>query len=230
MKDIRRELVTKQGFSCDIWHKEKANSSQGEINQKRTCAGIGVKLCHTSQRTSGSVTKDKQKENNMKAIVAVDKNWGIGRDNDLLFKLPGDQKFFRETTKGGIVIIGRRTLESFPGGRPLPNRTNIVITRNEDYQAEDCIICHSPEEAAAVAETLDLGDESDIYVSGGGEIYRMMMPWCDEILVTRIDAELDADTTFPDLDADPDFELAWESEPQEEQGISYRFTSYKRKD
>lgn len=179
----------------------------------------------------------------MKAIVAVDKNWGIGRDNDLLFHLPGDQKFFRETTKGGIIIIGRRTLESFPGGRPLPNRTNIVITRNEDYQAEDCIICHSPEEAAAVAETLDLEgavmdenepasreDSTSIFVSGGGEIYRMMLPWCDEVLVTRIDAELEADTTFPDLDADPDFELAWESEPQEEQGISYRFTSYKRKD
>ena len=184
----------------------------------------------------------------MKAIVACDKNWGIGKDGDLLFHLQGDMKFFRETTNGGIIIIGRKTLESFPGGKPLPNRTNIVITRNEDYQAEDCIVCHSAEEAAAIAEALDLegafaGDEGapdagaedagsadqEVYICGGGEIYRMMLPWSDEILVTKIDADMQADTFFPDLDADPEFEMTWESELHEEQGISYRFTKYTRK-
>lgn len=185
----------------------------------------------------------------VKAIVAVDKNWGIGKDGDLLFHLPGDMKYFREKTKGGIIIIGRKTLESFPGRKPLPGRTNIVITRNEDYQAEECIICHSPEEAVAVAEALDLKgavasnestieevgtedagcDGAEIYVCGGGEIYRMMMPWCDEILVTKIEADMKADTYFPDLDEDPEFELLREGETQEEQGISYKFTTYKRK-
>ena len=176
----------------------------------------------------------------MKAIVAVDKNWGIGSKGDLLFHLPGDMKYFRNTTQDKIIIVGRKTLESFPGGRPLPNRINIVITRNEDYEAEDCIICHSPEEAAAVAETLDLsgavagaesadGSDVEVYVCGGGEIYRMMMPWCDEILVTKVDAEMQPDTFFPDLDSDPEFEMTWESEMHEEDGISYRFTKYTRK-
>jgi dihydrofolate reductase len=178
----------------------------------------------------------------MKAIVAVDKNWGIGREGDLLYKIPGDLAYFRKTTKGAIIIIGRKTLESFPGGKPLPYRINIVITRNEDYEADDCIVCHSPEEAAAVAETLDLneavavaeahdleGADAGVYVSGGGEIYRLMMPWCDEILVTKIEADAQADTFFPDLDSDPEFELTWESERHEENGVGYRFTKYSRK-
>ena len=178
----------------------------------------------------------------MKAIVACDKNWGIGKGNDLLFHLPGDMAYFRKTTKGGIIIIGRRTLESFPGGRPLPDRVNIVITRNKDYQAEDCIVCHSPEEAALVAATLDFegafasglnaepeAPEEKIFVCGGGQIYEMMMPYCEKVLVTKIDAEAEADTFFPNLDADPDFELVRESEPREENGISYRFTQYERK-
>lgn len=185
----------------------------------------------------------------MKAIVAVDKNWGIGKDGDLLFHLPGDLKYFRETTKDAIIIIGRKTLESFPDGKPLPDRTNVVITRNEDYQAEDCIICHSAEEAVVIAQALDLedsfaGDEradvkndaiadssasQKIYVCGGGEIYRMMLPWCDQILVTKIDADMEADTYFPDLDEDPEFEMTWESAPMEDKGISYIFTEYDRR-
>ena len=163
----------------------------------------------------------------MKAIVAVDNKWGIGKDGGLLVHLSGDLKYFKENTIGGTIVIGRKTLESFPGARPLPGRTNIVLTRNGSYEAEGCVVCHSAEEVGEACERLGI-DTDRVFVCGGGSVYRQMLPMCDEVLVTRIDGEFDADTFFPDLDADPDFEVTWSGEATEENGVIYRFTRYTR--
>ena len=160
----------------------------------------------------------------MNAIVAVDRNWAIGRNGKLLVHLPGDLKYYKEKTTGNVIIVGRKTLESFPGGRPLPNRVNVVLTTDRSYDVEGCIICHSKEEAlAAVAEY----DAEDVFIAGGAEIYRQFMDDCEEFYVTKIDGEFEADTYFPDLDA-AGFRVIWESEPHQENGISYRFMRYGR--
>ena len=133
----------------------------------------------------------------MKAILAADKNWGIGYNNRLLVSIPSDMKFFRQTTTGKVVVMGRKTLESFPNGLPLKNRTNIVLTANPDYDVKDAVIVHSKDE---LLEELKKYNEDDIYVIGGESVYRMMLPYCDTVLVTKIDRAFQADTHFPNLD------------------------------
>lgn len=164
----------------------------------------------------------------MKLIVAVENNWGIGKDNGLLVHLPGDLKYFKERTTGKTVVMGRKTLESLPGGRPLPNRTNIVITRNEDFQKEGCIIARTVEEAVKLAGEMAGGNTEDVMVMGGESIYRQMLPFCDTCYITKINKTFDADAFFPNLDEDSQFEVVWESEEQEENGVTYRFLEYKR--
>ena len=119
----------------------------------------------------------------IRVIVAVDKNWAIGKDGKLLNNIPDDQRFFRQTTTNQVVIMGRKTLESLPGGKPLPNRTNVILTRNEDFRDPDVLVAHS------VQEALDLAQEkgADIYIAGGSEIYEQMLNYCDEAYVTFID-------------------------------------------
>ncbi len=163
----------------------------------------------------------------MKAIVAVDRNWGIGKDGDLLVHLSRDLKYFKENTIGGAIVIGRKTLESFPGSRPLPGRTNIVLTRDASYEADGCVICNSPSDVPAECRRLGL-DPEKVFVCGGGSVYDQMIGICDEVLVTKIDSSFEADTFFPDLDSDPEFSLVWESEPVEENGVKFRFTRYER--
>ena len=160
----------------------------------------------------------------MKAIVACDRNWGIGRKGDLLVHIPGDLKYFSENTKGGAIIIGRKTLESFPGGKPLPNRKNIVLTRSPEYRTEGVMVVHSPRESVAAAGEL----KEEVFVCGGGEIYRQMLPYCDELLITKIDGDFNADTFFPNIDEDPEFKCTWESDVHEENGVKYKFTRYER--
>ena len=138
----------------------------------------------------------------MKAIAAADKNWGIGYKNRLLVSIPSDMKFFRQTTTGKVVVMGRKTLESFPNGMPLKNRTNIVLTSNRNYQVKDAILVHSEEE---LLEELKKYNSEDIYVIGGESIYRMFLPYCDTALVTKIDHAFQADAYFPDLDAMDDW-------------------------
>ncbi len=162
----------------------------------------------------------------MKIIVAADKNWGIGKDGQLLCHLPGDLKYFKEKTTGKIVVMGRKTLESLPGGRPLPKRTNIVLTRNETFEKEGCIKAGSVEELLSVLH--GLGKKDDVMVMGGGDIYMQLLPYCDSCYVTRLAKEFDADTYFPNLDESGDFELVWQSEAKEENGIEYVFTEYRR--
>ena len=161
----------------------------------------------------------------MKLIVAADRNWAIGKNNKLMWSIPADKKFFRETTQGNVVIMGRKTLESFPQGQPLKNRVNIVITRNPSYKVKDAVVVHSVEEAIEESRKYD----GDVFVIGGESIYRAMLPYCDTALVTRIDYAYEADTWFPNLDEDEEWELTDEGEEQTCFDLEYAFTRYERK-
>lgn len=160
----------------------------------------------------------------MNIIVAADKNWAIGKDNKLLVSIPADMKFFRETTKGNIVVMGRKTLESFPQGQPLQKRVNIVISSNPDYQVKGAVVVQSVEEALEECKKY----EGEVYVIGGESIYRAMLPYCDTALVTKIDHAYAADTYFPNLDEDPEWELTGETEEQTYFDLEYVFTKYER--
>lgn len=161
----------------------------------------------------------------MNMIVAVDKNWAIGKNNQLLVSIPSDMKFFRQTTTGKVVVMGRKTLESFPGSRPLPNRTNIVLTTRMDYEVKGAIVVHSLEE---MLEELKKYNSEDIYIIGGGSIYKMMLPYADLIHVTKIDYAYDADTWFPNLDEMPDWEITADSEEQTCFDLEFQFLQYER--
>ncbi len=161
----------------------------------------------------------------MKLIVAVDSNWAIGYKNQLLVQIPADQRYFRTQTLGKVVVMGRSTLESFPGGIPLKDRTNIVITRQQDYQVKNAIVVNSIEEAL---ELLKEYDTKDTYVIGGESIYRQMLDICDEAYVTRINHIYNADTYFPNLDELSNWKLVKESEEQTYYDLEYTFCTYKR--
>ena len=162
----------------------------------------------------------------MNIIVAADKNWGIGRNNELLVSIPADMKMFREETTGKVVVMGRKTLESFPNGLPLKNRTNIVITKNKDYDAKGAIVVHSIEEAL---EEIKAYPEEQIYIIGGEQIYRQFLPYCDRAYITKIDYHYEADTHFPNLDEDPEWEMTHISDEQTYYDLEYYFTIYQRK-
>ena len=162
----------------------------------------------------------------MIAIVAADKNWGIGNKGKLLVSIPEDMKFFRDTTTGHTVVMGRKTLESLPGGRPLRDRRNIVLTKNPGFKCDGADIVHSAEELKNV---LSAGDDDKVYVIGGGSIYRELLPLCDEAYVTRLDYSYEADTYFPDLDSDPEWELANEGDEETYYDLVYYFNRYVRK-
>jgi len=161
----------------------------------------------------------------MNLIVAVDKNWAIGKENKLLVSIPQDMKFFRETTMGKVVVMGRKTLESFPGGQPLKKRTNIVITRDKNYSVKDALVVHSVEEAL---EELKNYNSEDIYVIGGESIYRQMLPHCDVAHVTKIDHAYEADTYFPNLDEQADWLVTGVSDEQTYFNLEYEFVRYER--
>ena len=161
----------------------------------------------------------------MKLIAAVDKNWAIGYKNQLLVSIPSDMKQFRQKTTGHIVVMGRKTLESFPGGLPLKNRRNIVLTSNRNYQVKDAVFVHSEEE---LKEELKKYDTDEIFVIGGESIYRMLEPLCDEAFITKIDHSYQADAHFPNLDADPSWVLKEESEENTCFDLEYVFTRYER--
>ena len=162
----------------------------------------------------------------MKAILCADKNWGIGNNNRLLVSIPSDMRFFRQTTTGRVVVMGRKTLESFPNGMPLKNRTNIVLTGNKEYRVKDAVIVHSKDE---LMEELKKYDADDIYVIGGESVYRMMLPYCDTVYVTKVDHAFQADTFFPDLDEMDEWVMTEESEEQTCFDLEYRFTKYERR-
>lgn len=158
----------------------------------------------------------------MDIIVAVYEDWGIGKDGTQPIALSADRRFFRETTRGAAVIVGRKTLADFPGGKPLPGRTNMVITRSH-AEIPGVTVCHSPAEAAEKAKAF-----SKVFVIGGGSVYRQMLPYCDRAYVTRIGACPESDTWFPNLDADPNWICGEVLASGEEQGISYEMRLYER--
>lgn len=161
----------------------------------------------------------------MNLIVAVDDNWAIGYQNQLLVSIPADMKFFRETTVGKVVAMGRKTLETFPGGQPLKKRTNIVLTKDRDYKVKDAIVVHTIEE---MLEELKKYNEEDVYVIGGESIYRQLLPYCKVAHVTRIHHEYLADTYFPNLDEMDDWKITGVSEEQTYFDLEYEFTRYER--
>ena len=161
----------------------------------------------------------------MNLIAAVDKNWGIGKNNQLLVKIPADQKFFRETTTGKVVVMGRKTLESFPNGMPLKNRTNIVLTHDESLRVPGAAVVHSLEELYG---ELAQYDSNDIYVIGGETIYRQLLDACDVAHITRIDFAYDADAYFPNLDECAEWKITADSEEQTYFDLEYYFYKYER--
>ena len=156
------------------------------------------------------------------AIVHVDKQWGIGKGNDMMFSLPKDMKFFRETTMGHTVVMGGKTLRSFPNQKPLKNRVNIVLTRGQ--VCDDCVMVRSYEE---LKKELKARENEEIFVIGGGEIYKELLPYCHRALVTKVDAVGGAEVFFPNLDEMENFVCVDEGEPLEDNGYTIRFTTYK---
>lgn len=162
----------------------------------------------------------------MNIIVAVDEKWAIGNDGKLLVSIPNDHKKFREETTGKVVVLGRKTLATFPQGMPLKNRTNIVLSQNKDFKVKDALVVHSIEE---LLEELKKYNTEDVYVIGGESIYRQLLPYCDVAHVTKIDHAYTADTYFPNLDQDPEWEITQDSDEQTYFDIAYTFLCYTRK-
>lgn len=159
----------------------------------------------------------------MKLIVAVSENWGIGKDGGLLFNIPKDMKFFRETTTGKVVILGRKNLESFPGGKPLKNRENIILTKNPDFECEGAVVCSSIDEVLRLPYK-----KEDMFVIGGAEIYKQMLEFCDTCYVTKVNKTVPADKFMVNLDERKDWEMTECSEEIEDNGHIIKFCTYKR--
>ena len=155
------------------------------------------------------------------AIVHVDKEWGIGKGNDMMFSLPKDMKFFRETTMGNTVVMGGNTLRSFPNQKPLKNRVNIVLSRGQ--VRDDCVIVRSYEE---LKNELKARKNEEIFIIGGGEVYKELLPYCHRALVTKVEAVGGAEVFFPNLDEMENFVCVNEGEPIEDNGYTIRFTEY----
>ena len=159
----------------------------------------------------------------MELIVAVYDDWGIGKDGTQPIALSTDRKFFREMTRGAMVIVGRRTIADFPGQKPLPGRVNVALTRS-DMEIPGFTVCHSPAEAAEFAKTAEKA-----MVIGGGSIYKQMLPYCDRAIITKVHVTPESDTYFPNLDEDDAWELSEILQSGEEDGIRYEMCVYTRK-
>ena len=159
----------------------------------------------------------------MELIVAVYDDWGIGADGTQPVALMADRKFFRETTQGAMVIVGRRTIQDFPGQKPLPGRVNVALTRS-GAEIPGFTVCNSPEEAVELAKTVERA-----MVIGGGSIYKQMMDYCDTAYVTKVHTTPVSDTYFHNLDTDPNWAMEAVLQSGEENGIAYEMCLYRRK-
>lgn len=162
----------------------------------------------------------------MNLIVAVDKNWAIGNKGNLLVRIPNDQKMFQQETTGKVVVLGRKTMETFPGRQPLKNRTNIILSKKPDYQAKGAIVVHSIEE---LLDKCKKYSSEDIYIIGGESVYRELLPYCDTAHVTKIDRAYEADAYCPNLDKDTAWEITADGEEQVYFDVTYHFVKYERK-
>lgn len=163
----------------------------------------------------------------MNLIVAVDNNWAIGCKGNLLVHLPDDLKYFKEKTLDKVVVMGRKTLESLPGGKPLKNRVNIVLTRNKEYVNEDVIVCYSVE---SLDDYISKYNQEDVFIIGGADIYNMLIPYCKYAYVTKIDSEFEADKHITNLDRLDNWHIIDTSEVQENNGLEYTFNTYENRD
>lgn len=162
----------------------------------------------------------------MNIIAAVDSNWAIGYQNSLLVRIPSDQKMFRELTEGKVIVVGRKTLETFPQKQPLKNRVNIVLSKDKKYTVKGAIVLHSIKE---LRKELEKYDDKEVYVAGGASVYEQLLPYCDTAYITKIDYAYQADAHFPRLDNMPDWELTADSEEQTYFDLEYYFRKYERK-
>lgn len=161
----------------------------------------------------------------MNMIVAVDNNWAIGNKGELLIRIPNDHKFFREETTGKVVVLGRKTLETFPQGIPLKNRTNIILSTNPDYKVKDAVVVHSIDE---LMTELKKYNSQDVYIIGGDSIYKQLLPYCDVAHITKIDHNYHADAYFPNLDEMPEWKVTASSDEQTYFDITYEFVKYEK--
>lgn len=162
----------------------------------------------------------------MNAIVAVDNRWAIGNKGGLLVRIPMDQKFFREVTIGKVVVLGRKTLSTFPNGLPLPGRTNIILSRNQNLQVKGATVVHSREE---LFEELKKYNSEDIYVIGGSMVYNLLIPYCSLVHVTKIDYRYAADSYFPNLDEMEEWKITGESDENTYFDLEFTFYRYENK-
>lgn len=162
----------------------------------------------------------------MNLIVAVDQNWAIGNKDNLLVRIPADQKFFRETTMGKVVVLGRKTLAGFPNGIPLKGRTNIILSKDPNFTVKDGIVVHSKDE---LLEELKKYPSKDIFIIGGSSIYEMMLPYCEMAHVTKIDFSYEADRYFPNLDEKEEWEIVADSDEQTYFDLEFYFYLYKNR-
>ncbi|MBQ3330423.1 MAG: dihydrofolate reductase [Ruminococcus sp.] len=159
----------------------------------------------------------------MKLIVAVDENWGIGKNGDLLLSIPDDMRYFRETTRRAVLVMGYNTLLSFPNSKPLPNRMNLVLADIEGVKAPGTVVCGSMEQLFGIIKDMNT---DDIFVIGGGYTYRQFLPYCDTAYITKMRFCGDADTFIPNLDELSEWSAAEESEVKEYEGVKYSFVTY----
>lgn len=162
----------------------------------------------------------------MNLIAAVDKNWAIGYKGELLVRIPNDHKMFRQETSGKVVVLGRKTLETFPNRLPLPNRTNIILSRDESFKVKDALVVHSIEE---LLEEVKKYNSEDVYIIGGETIYEQLLEYCDVAHITKIDHEYEADAYFPNLDKAGEWQVTQESDEQTYFDLEYTFKKYERK-
>lgn len=161
----------------------------------------------------------------MNLIVNVDKDWGIGKQEDLLEKIPEDLKFFKEMTLGKTIIMGRVTFESLPNGKPLKNRNHIVLTNNKNFEYEGVVVCHSIREVFDIITNLKA---EDVFVVGGGQIYKEFLPYCQKAYITKVLKTHDADTFFPNIEESDEWALTCEGQINYYNDIPYQFNLYER--
>ena len=159
----------------------------------------------------------------MKLIAAVDNNWAIGNKGKLLIRISEDQKFFKKTTMGHVVVLGRKTLEEFPKSKPLAGRTNIILSTNPDYKVEEAVIAHSIKELFDIIKEYD---SDDIFIIGGESVYNKLYKYCDTAIITKINAEFEADAYIPNLDEICGWKIVSESETMYADDKDYKFITY----
>lgn len=162
----------------------------------------------------------------MNLIVAVDSNWAIGNKGQLLVRIPNDHKMFRQETTGKVVVLGRKTLETFPNQLPLQNRTNIILSTNQEYKVKDATVVHSIEE---LLEEVKQYKSEEIYIIGGESIYKELLSFCDVAHITKINHTYEADAYFPNLDEDKEWQVTNRSDEMTYFDLEYEFVKYERR-